>query len=139
MLSILRVPLELLRLPIVGRHSRKSSRAFRGAPRASILRGIDQNTHHMDKSLTPQAFASNNLNRSLNDRGEEVFLHTAFPHAHFVIVSGSKVMVSRESTAKLRWLEAGELQSLQYGPSGTGTIQHSPNGALPDIACRAAV
>ena len=48
-------------------------------------------------------------------------------------------MVSRESMVKLRWLEASELQSLQYGPSGTGTIQHSQNGTLPDIACRTAV
>ena len=139
MLSVLRGPLELLRFPIVGRCSRKSRSVFRGVPRASILRGTGQSTPPMDKSLTPQAFASNNLNRSLGDRREAEFLHTAFPHAHFVIVSGSKVMVSRESTVKLRWLEARELQSLQYGPSGTGTIQHSQNGALPDIACRTAV
>ncbi|CAK0736539.1 hypothetical protein CVIRNUC_000762 [Coccomyxa viridis] len=130
MLSSLRVPVELLRLPVVGRHSRKSSCAFRGTLRASILRGTDQNIHPMDKSLTPQAFASNNLNRSLGDRREAEFLHTAFPHAHFVIVSGSKVMVSRDAMVKLRWLEARELQSLQYGPSGVGTIQHSQSEAL---------
>ena len=92
----------------------------------------------MDKSLTPQAFASNNLNRSLGDRREAEFLHTAFPHAHFVIVSGSKVMVSRDAMVKLRWLEARELQSLQYGPSGAGTIQHSQSGMLPDTTCRTA-
>ncbi len=82
----------------------------------------------MEKSLTPQAFASNNLNRSLTDRRDAGFLQTSFQHAHFVVVSGSKVMVSKEPAKKLRWLEAPDLEKLGYGPSAEGTIQHAQQG-----------
>ena len=100
-----------------------ASKARRSAPSAQLV-------DSMDKSLTPQAFASNNLNRSLADRRDAEFIRIAFPHAHYVIVSGSKVMVSRNPAVRLRWVEASELQKLSYSPAADGTIQHSQRGML---------
>ena len=103
-------------------------RLARWVGRASLRVSDNQAKPQMEKSLTPQAFASNNLNRSLADRRDAEFLQTSFQHAHFVVVSGSKVMVSKEPAVKLRWLEATELEKLGYGPSSEGTIQHAQQG-----------
>lgn len=106
-----------------------ASKARRSAPSAQLVKS-------MEKSLTPQAFASNNLNRSLADRRDAEFIRIAFPHAHYVIVSGSKIMVSRNPAVQLRWVEASELQKLSYSPAADGTIQHSQRGMLA-ISCHA--
>ena len=97
---------------------------------ANIRVAAPQPRFQMDKALTPQAFASNNLNRSTADKREAEFLRTALQHVHFVIVSGSKVMVSREPSVKLRWLEASELQNLDYSPSRDGMLEQSQRGEL---------
>ena len=106
-------------------------RLARWVGRASLRVSDNHANPQMEKSLTPQAFASNNLNRSLADRRDAEFLQTSFQHAHFVVVSGSKVMVSREPAVRLRWLEAPELENLGYGPSAEGTIQHAQQGKRP--------
>lgn len=97
---------------------------------ANIRVAAPQPRFQMDKALTPQAFASNNLNRSTADKREAEFLRTALQHAHFVIVSGSKVMVSREPSVRLRWLEGSELHNLDYSPSRDGKLEQSQRGEL---------
>lgn len=68
----------------------------------------------MDRSLTPQAFASNNLDRSITDRRNKDFLTVVFPESLFLVVSTGKVLVSRTRGTELRWFNASELGNLGY-------------------------
>ena len=70
----------------------------------------------MDKSLTPQAFASNNLKRSITDRRNKNFLEEKFPDSLFLVVSNGKVVVWRKTKTELRWFKHFELQNLAYKP-----------------------
>lgn len=121
-------PVESLHLLSQFCRAARGVRPARWVGRASLRVSENQTIPQMEKSLTPQAFASNNLNRSLTDRRDAGFLQASFQHAHFVIVSGSKVMVSTEPAKKLRWLEAPELENLGYTPSTEGTINHTQQG-----------
>lgn len=124
----LRGPVERLQVLSLYWQAARGVRLARWVGRASLQVSDNQAKPQMEKSLTPQAFASNNLNRSLADRRDAEFLQTSFQHAHFVVVSGSKVLVSKEPAVKVRWLEATELEKLGYGPSPEGTIQHAHQG-----------
>ena len=68
----------------------------------------------MDRSLTPQAFASNNLDRSITDRRNKDFLTVVFPESLFLVVSGGKVLVSRTRGTEMRWFSANDLGNLGY-------------------------
>ena len=129
----------VVRLPLLFLHCQPARvvRFVRSVGRATLRVRIaeKQTSSHMETSLTPQAFASSNLNRSLADRRDAGFLQTSFQQAHFVIVSGSKVMVSRELGVKLRWIDAPELERLGYGPSAEGTIQHAQQGRRHGQTC----
>ena len=124
----LRGPVDRLQVLSLYWQAARGLRLAKWVGRASLRVSDNQAKFQMEKSLTPQAFASNNLNRSLADRRDAEFLQTSFQHAHFVVVSGSKVMVSKEPAVRLRWLEAPELENLGYSPSAEGTIQHAQQG-----------
>ncbi|BDA44335.1 Peroxisomal NADH pyrophosphatase NUDT12 [Coccomyxa sp. Obi] len=70
----------------------------------------------MDRSLTPQAFASNNLDRSITDRRNKEFLTISFPQSLFLVVSNGKVLISKTTGTELRWFNANEISSLGYKP-----------------------
>ena len=133
----LKGPVSRLRLLFLHCQPARGVRLVRSVGRANLRVRIPdkQISSYMDKSLTPQAFASNNLNRSLADRRNAGFLQASFEQTHFVVVSGSKVMVSREPAVKLRWIDAPELDRLGYGPSAEGTIQHAQQGKRHGRTC----
>lgn len=79
------------------------------------LRAIQNTTSSkMEKSLTPQAFASNNLDRSMTDRRDTSFVATAFPNALFLVVAHGKVLVTRTPERRLRWFTHAELKNMAY-------------------------
>lgn len=97
----------------------RQSSTFR---RSKLCCGVIQRTnlerkhgsYKMDKSLTPQAFASNNLDRSTTDRRNKDFLSIVFPQSLFLVVSQGKVVVWRKSKTELRWFRPVEMQNLAY-------------------------
>ena len=85
------------------------------ARQTSLVIQTDQ-YRNMEKSLTPQAFASNNLNRSITERRDKNFLEDTFPKSLFLVVSNGKVVVWRKPKTELRWFRQSELQNLAYEP-----------------------
>jgi hypothetical protein len=104
---------------ITGRSTRRTSsrtkRTLSYARQISLVIKTDQFSI-MDKSLTPQAFASNNLNRSITERRNKNFLEERFPSSLFLVVSNGKVVVWRKTKTELRWFKNFELQNLAYEP-----------------------
>lgn len=91
----------------------------------------------MDRSLTPQAFASNNLDRSITDRRNKDFFTIVFPESLFLVVSGGKVLVSRTAGTELRWFNALELGNLGYKPESDVLQRRAGNvlvAAKPPLA-----
>lgn len=80
-------------------------------------------SNKMEKSLTPQAFASNNLDRSMTERRDRSFVATAFLNALFLVVEHGKVLVTRTPERKLRWFTHAELQSMEYDVSNERLVR----------------
>ena len=85
--------------------------------------------------MVPQAFASNNLDRSMPDRRAPGFLEQAFPDALLLVVSAGRVLVTKQQPS-LRWFRPFELQNLAYEMGNVG-LQRDAGKArpLPLSAC----
>ena len=95
--------------------------------------------HHNMEGLAPQAFASNNLDRSMIERREQAFLKTIFPDSLMLIVSDGKVLVyqgERKENTHLRWFRPFELQNLAYDMGDRGLSRDGGTLSAP-ISCPA--
>jgi hypothetical protein len=86
------------------------------------------------EGLAPQAFASNNLDRSMTERREQAFLRTIFPDSLMLIVSDGKVLVYKEDS-HLRWFQPLELQNLAYemGDKGLSRDDGTPSTSIKPL------
>lgn len=97
----------------------------------SVLSGYQKVSQKME-SLTPQAFASNHLNRSMTDRREPGFLRSAFlGNARYLIVSEGRALVYKGPKPSLRWFQTFELQNLAYSMGEAG-LEREEGGTIPD-------
>ena len=88
------------------------------------------------EGLAPQAFASNNLDRSVTERRQQAFLKTIFPDSLMLIVSDGKVLVySNGSKAHLRWFQPFELQNLAYEMGDTELYREKGTLLRPMSIC----
>ena len=85
------------------------------------------------EGLAPQAFASNNLDRSMTERREQAFLRTIFHHSLMLIVSDGKVLVTKGPNTHLRWFRPFELQNLAYEMEDRG-LHREAGTPLPAIS-----
>ena len=113
---------------------RLATRIHRDRILADPSNSIAVREHHSMEGLAPQAFASNNLDRSMTERREQAFLRTIFPDSLMLIVSDGKVLVYKEDS-HLRWFQPLELQNLAYemGDKGLSRDDGTPSTSIKPL------
>ena len=81
--------------------------------------GIAQMERSKSRSLPPQSFSLNNLNRSILERRDADFLEKALPEADILLVSGNQCCVSgseedSQEAVTLSWLRLEALTKMGF-------------------------